>query len=103
MRHARVQLQSHPMRSVQMLQRAGITHQAWLEAVLQHHEVEDGSGYPSGRTEVCELASLARRADVYTSKLSARSSRDAMAADAAANNERCGLRPRVKRYLSLSR
>ncbi|MFO1287235.1 MAG: hypothetical protein U1F49_12355 [Rubrivivax sp.] len=39
----------------------------WLRAVLQHHEVEDGSGYPSGRSDVCELASLARRADVYTS------------------------------------
>ncbi|MBL8326287.1 MAG: hypothetical protein JNJ89_15155 [Rubrivivax sp.] len=79
----RVQLQSHPMRSVQMLQRAGITDAEWLRAVLQHHEVEDGSGYPSGRTDPCELASLARRADIYTSKLSARSTRDAMAADAA--------------------
>lgn len=79
----RVQLQSHPMRSVQLLQRAGVTDADWLKAVLQHHEVEDGSGYPSGRSDVCELASLARRADIYTSKLAARSSRDAMAADAA--------------------
>ncbi|MBK9133506.1 MAG: hypothetical protein IPM15_03895 [Betaproteobacteria bacterium] len=79
-RHA---LQSHPMRSVQMLQRAGVADNDWLAAVLQHHELEDGSGYPSGRTDVCELASLARRADVYTAKLSARSTRDAMAADVA--------------------
>ena len=42
-------------------------------AVLQHHEVEDGSGYPAGRSDVCDLASLVRRADVYTSKLSSRS------------------------------
>jgi HD-GYP domain-containing protein (c-di-GMP phosphodiesterase class II) len=79
----RVQLQSHPMRSMQMLQRAGVTDADWLQAVLQHHEIEDGSGYPSGRSDVCELASLARRADIYTAKLSARSTRDAMAADAA--------------------
>jgi HD-GYP domain-containing protein (c-di-GMP phosphodiesterase class II) len=79
----RVALQSHPMRSVQMLQRAGVSDKDWLTAVLQHHEVEDGSGYPSGRSDVCELASLARRADVYTSKLSARSTREAMAADVA--------------------
>jgi hypothetical protein len=79
----RVQLQSHPMRSVQMLQRAGVADADWLQAVLQHHEQEDGSGYPSGRSDVCELASLARRADVYTSKLAARNTRDAMTADAA--------------------
>lgn len=79
----RLQLQSHPMRSVQMLQRAGVADKDWLRAVLQHHEVEDGSGYPSGRSDVCELASLARRADIYTSKLASRSTRDAMAADAA--------------------
>ncbi|MBI5717118.1 MAG: hypothetical protein HZC37_05475 [Burkholderiales bacterium] len=79
----RVRLQSHPMRSVQMLQRAGVHDKDWLTAVLQHHEVEDGSGYPSGRTDVCELASLARRADVYTSKLSARCTREALAADVA--------------------
>jgi hypothetical protein len=79
----RQQLQTHPMRSVQTLQRAGVADKDWLQAVLQHHEVEDGSGYPSGRSDVCELASLARRADIYTSKLSARNTRDALAADVA--------------------
>jgi HD-GYP domain-containing protein (c-di-GMP phosphodiesterase class II) len=79
----REQLRSHPMRSVQMLQTAGVADEDWLRAVLQHHEMEDGSGYPAGRSDVCELASLVRRADVYTSKLSARSHRDALAADVA--------------------
>ena len=79
----RAELRSHPMRSVQMLQQAGVTDADWLRAVLQHHEAEDGSGYPSGRKDPCELASLLRRADVYTSKLSARSTRAAMAADVA--------------------
>ena len=76
-------LRTHPMRSVQMLQAAGVRDEDWLRAVLQHHEHEDGSGYPAGRTDVCELASLVRRADVYTAKLSARSRRDALAADIA--------------------
>lgn len=79
----RTELRSHPMRSVLMLQRAGVSDAEWLRAVLQHHELEDGSGYPSGRKDVSELASLLRRADIYTSKLSARSTREAMAADVA--------------------
>jgi HD-GYP domain-containing protein (c-di-GMP phosphodiesterase class II) len=79
----RAALRSHPMRSVQMLQGAGVSDELWLQAVLQHHEVEDGSGYPAGRSDVCELASLVRRADVYTSKLAARSTREAQGADVA--------------------
>ncbi len=79
----RNELRTHPMRSVRMLELSGVTDEAWLKAVLQHHEQEDGGGYPSGTTDICELATLARRADVYTSKLSGRSSRDAMAADMA--------------------
>ncbi len=76
-------LRSHPMRSVQILELSGVTDTDWLQAVLQHHEHEDGSGYPSGRRDVCDLASLARRADVYTAKLSSRSHRDAVSADMA--------------------
>ena len=79
----RQQLQTHPMRSLRLLEQAGVTDTLWLEAVLQHHEVEDGSGYPAGRSDVCDLASLVRRADVYTSKLSSRSTREALGADLA--------------------
>ncbi len=79
----RKDLQTHPMRSVRMLQLAGVTDEAWLGAVLHHHEQEDGSGYPSGATQISDLASLARRADLYTSKLASRSTRDALAADMA--------------------
>jgi hypothetical protein len=79
----RAALQSHPIRSVEMLELSGVNDRDWLRAVAQHHEVEDGSGYPTGCTDVGEMASLARRADVYTAKLSARSHRDAIAADLA--------------------
>ncbi len=78
-------LQSHPHRSARMLEAAGVSDSDWLHAVASHHEVEDGSGYPLGAAggSVGELASLVRRADVYTSKLSARSHREAMGADVA--------------------
>jgi HD-GYP domain-containing protein (c-di-GMP phosphodiesterase class II) len=79
----REQLQTHPMRSVRLLEQAGVGDPAWLTAVLRHHEHEDGSGYPAGTTEVGELASLVRRCDVYTSKLASRSHRDAITADLA--------------------
>jgi HD-GYP domain-containing protein (c-di-GMP phosphodiesterase class II) len=76
-------LRTHPMRSVQMLELSGVTDSDWLQAVLQHHEHEDGSGYPSGRSDVSDLASVVRRADVYTAKLASRSNRDGVAADIA--------------------
>ncbi|MBU6261164.1 MAG: hypothetical protein KGJ30_19520 [Burkholderiales bacterium] len=79
----REQLRSHPLRSVRLLEQAGIGDEVWLHAVLCHHEQEDGQGYPRGISEPGELASLARRADVYTSKLSARDARSAIAADLA--------------------
>jgi hypothetical protein len=76
-------LMTHPMRSVELLMQAGVSDDDWLQAVARHHEQEDGSGYPTGRTDVGELASLVRRADVYTAKLSSRNHRDSLAADQA--------------------
>ncbi len=76
-------IKSHPVRSRQMLELAGIADPLWLQAVEQHHEAEDGSGYPTGTTAVGELASLVRRADIYTAKLSARSSRPSLPPDLA--------------------
>ena len=77
-------IHAHPQRSVQMLQVAGVTDPDWLEAVAQHHECADGSGYPDGLRDVAPLAALLRRCDVYTAKLSPRRSREALTADVAA-------------------
>jgi HD-GYP domain-containing protein (c-di-GMP phosphodiesterase class II) len=79
----RAALQAHPVQGMQILEQAGVTDRDWLHAVLTHHEQEDGSGYPRGCADVGELASLVRRADLYTSKLAARSTREAIAADLA--------------------
>lgn len=76
-------LQSHPHRSRDMLAAAGIADRDWLQAVERHHELEDGSGYPTGTSDVGDIASMVRRADVYTSKLASRSHRDALSADIA--------------------
>ena len=79
----RRELATHPMRSVRLLELAGVDDAAWLDAVLRHHEQDDGNGYPAGHTDAGDLAALARRADIYSSKLASRSSRDALAADLA--------------------
>jgi HD-GYP domain-containing protein (c-di-GMP phosphodiesterase class II) len=79
----RAEIATHPMRSVELLMQAGIDDDDWLQAVARHHEHEDGSGYPTGRRDVGELASLVRRADVYTAKLASRSHRQALSAEQA--------------------
>lgn len=76
-------IHQHPTLSAEMLAQAGVTDTLWLEAVAQHHEQPDGSGYPRGLTAVGELASLLRFADVYTARLSARANRPAMSAQQA--------------------
>ena len=73
-------INEHPTRSAEMLSAAGIDDADWLEAVLKHHELPDGSGYPRGVTDISELAEMLRFADVYTARLSARANRPAMSA-----------------------
>ncbi len=76
-------IRTHPTRSLALLEAAGIADRDWLDAVAQHHEKPDGTGYPARLRECNELAALLRRADIYTAKLSARSTRSAMAANRA--------------------
>lgn len=79
----RAAIEAHPHFSRVMLEMAGVADADWLEAVGDHHEVPDGSGYPAGRQTIGELAALVRRADIYTAKLSPRAGRSAIAADRA--------------------
>ena len=74
---------THPVRSRQMLESAGITDERWLRAVEQHHEQPDGTGYPAGATDVIEIASLVRFADIYAATIGERQSRDRLAPDQA--------------------
>lgn len=79
----RQQIHTHPIRSREILELAGVRDTEWLKAVEQHHEEPDSSGYPYGINNPGEIATLLHRADVYTAKLSPRASRNAMSADRA--------------------
>lgn len=80
----RAEIQSHPERSADMLEMAGVTDGDWLEAVRQHHEEHDGTGYPRRPAKVHDVARLVHSADCFTAKLSARLKRQPLLADAAA-------------------
>lgn len=41
-------VRAHPQRGAEMLADSGVAEALWLDAVRQHHEHMDGSGYPSG-------------------------------------------------------
>lgn len=80
----REQIRAHPMASEALLRKAGVTDEAWLQAVREHHERPDGSGYPAGLTQVSELAHALRTADVFTAKISPRAIRQALPIQVAA-------------------
>jgi hypothetical protein len=82
----RTAIQDHPVKSAEMLAAAGVSDPLWLSAVEQHHELTDGTGYPMRRTDVVELAQALHYVDVFTAKLSARSSRVALAPNVAARD-----------------
>ena len=71
----RKEIELHPAQAVARLRASGVDDEAWLRAVLQHHEREDGQGYPSRLTEIDELAQMLRMADVFMAKISPRAER----------------------------
>jgi HD-GYP domain-containing protein (c-di-GMP phosphodiesterase class II) len=77
-------IHAHPLQGARMLKLAGIDDHEWLQAVAEHHETSDGTGYPAGLRNVTPLAALLHRCDVYTAKLSPRRNREALTADVAA-------------------
>jgi HD-GYP domain-containing protein (c-di-GMP phosphodiesterase class II) len=68
----RAEVRAHPDKAVAWLQQQGVTDADWLNAVAQHHERADGSGYPHGLTEVSLLAQALRMADIFTAKINRR-------------------------------
>eukprot|EP01032_Pedospumella_encystans_P029866 gene29866-33710_t len=78
-------VQSHPQAGVVLLRQAGIEHAGWLACVLAHHENEDGTGYPGGKTGpyVPESAKLVALADRYCARLAPRRYRKRMTPNAA--------------------
>lgn len=61
------QIRRHPEEGVRMLEAAGVKDANWLACVLAHHEAEDGSGYPFGKTgaDIPRNAKIIALADRY--------------------------------------
>lgn len=76
----REELRQHPARGVDMLRNAGVKDKIWLDAVLQHHERINGSGYPQGlEGEAVSMgARLISLGDTYTALVSGRAYRPPM-------------------------
>jgi hypothetical protein len=80
----RAEINSHPTRARDWLKSAGVTDEAWLRAVAEHHETCDGKGYPQGIKEVFPAAEVINIADRYCALMSSRRGRDAMVSNKAA-------------------
>lgn len=74
-------LKLHPGASVKALRNLGISDPLCLQAVEQHHEARDGSGYPVGLKDpaICLEAQVVSLADRYCGLLSQRAYRIALA------------------------
>lgn len=77
----RRQIDTHASRSVEILQKRGVTDPVWLGAVLHHHSAV--SGPLAGRIPAQQIARLIQRADGFAARLSPRASRAPMAPSAA--------------------
>lgn len=73
----REQIAEHPQRTVHMLQALGVDDNDWLDAVLQHHEAIDGSGYHQGLSgdHICIGARMIALGDIYCAMVSSRAYR----------------------------
>jgi len=77
------EIRTHPDASVALLRASGVTDEAWLQAVAEHHERSAGDGYPHGLTRSSEPAQVLRAIDVFMAKISPRAKRAAMPAQTA--------------------
>lgn len=78
-------IKKHPEESVRLLQQAGINNPDWLTYVLQHHENEDGSGYPGGLSgqAIAQNAKIISLADRYCARVTGRTYRQPLLPSAA--------------------
>lgn len=77
----RALIQQHPIYSNEILRSLGPTWEWLAEVVLQHHEREDGTGYPNGLqgVQIHEYAKIIGLCDIYEAMAHARPYRDAFA------------------------
>jgi hypothetical protein len=80
----RAKLDAHPAQGVALLQAAGVTDAAWLEAVQRHHDDGLARQPLSALTPGQQVAALLRRVDRYGAMLCRRTGREAQSATQAA-------------------
>jgi HD-GYP domain-containing protein (c-di-GMP phosphodiesterase class II) len=70
----RTHIRTHPEHSVEMLRNVGVGDEKWFSYILNHHENEDGSGYPHGKKgdEIPTFAKLIGLADRYTARVTSK-------------------------------
>jgi HD-GYP domain-containing protein (c-di-GMP phosphodiesterase class II) len=77
-------VRAHPVLGVGILRKSEINHETWLSYVLNHHENEDGSGYPAGKKgdEIPLNANVISFAERYCARVTSRGEhRPALPAD----------------------
>lgn len=77
-------IRAHPHAGAALLRQAGLVDADWLQAVEDHHERSEGTGYPRGVSEAGDSATLLRLVDVYLAKVSPRLARIALSPQVAA-------------------
>jgi HD-GYP domain-containing protein (c-di-GMP phosphodiesterase class II) len=77
----RATMRQHPADSARALRGNGIVDTLWLQAVEQHHEAQDGTGYPGALKAdlICREAQVVSLADRYCALVSTRTYRPAVA------------------------
>lgn len=68
-------LRGHPETAAAILRDAGVDDPLWLQAVLEHHELFGGNGYPGGVKQPGEVGQMVRVTDVFGALISPRGDR----------------------------
>jgi HD-GYP domain-containing protein (c-di-GMP phosphodiesterase class II) len=73
-------LKAHPMATAKILASFGVNNGVWMNAVIQHHELLNGKGYPRGLAlgDISGAARILKLADMYTAMITPRSYRKAL-------------------------
>lgn len=88
----REEILAHPSESVRVLKACGVQDKRWLMVVEDHHETNDGKGYPAGKRdfELGTPSKIIHQADLFSARLSPRKGRSALAANLAARQAYLG-------------
>jgi HD-GYP domain-containing protein (c-di-GMP phosphodiesterase class II) len=76
---------AHPEDTVKILRALGVSDPRWLTAVLQHHELLNGKGYPMGLSgsDISTLPRILALADTYTAMVAPKGYRKGLLSTAA--------------------